>query len=58
MFLFLISGLAAYWLVIDPYRNKIYPPQLREETEIAPESCTVTPDEKPPLGVPDSFLKE
>ena len=30
MFLFLISGLLTYWLVVDPYRNVIYPPMSVE----------------------------
>ena len=28
MLLFINSGLIAYWLIVDPYRNIIYPPNV------------------------------
>jgi len=54
MLLFLVSGLVCYWLVIDPYRNIIYPPSHHEEDTKVPD-CAAPPSSKPPHGVPDDF---
>ena len=57
MFLFLISGLLTYWLVVDPYRNSIYPLQpMGNDVEVP--DCEAPPKEGTPYGVPDTFLKE
>jgi hypothetical protein len=55
MFLFIISGLVTYWLVVDPYRNDIYPPS---SGSVNVPDCDAPPADKAPHGVPDNFLKE
>ena len=52
MFLFLISGLGFYWLVVDPYRNVIYSPML-DAGEVDVPDCSAEPKESRPVGVPD-----
>jgi hypothetical protein len=54
MLLFLISGLVCYWLIVDPYRNMIYPPNAKSETEMVSD-CETPPPSSPPHGVPDDF---
>jgi hypothetical protein len=54
MFLFILSGLTAYWLVVDPYRNQIYPESPSEGTVDLPD-CSAEPEVERPRGVPDNF---
>jgi hypothetical protein len=53
MLLFIVSGLAGYWLIVDPYRNLIYPPTHEEDVDVP--DCATPPSEKAPHGVPDDF---
>ena len=54
MFFFLISGLMAYWLLVDPYRNMIYPKENDAESVKLP-ACETPEKEMRPVGVPDDF---
>lgn len=53
MLLFLVSGLVTYWLVIDPYRNLIYPPA--SDGDDGEPTCDAPVKSKAPHGVPDDF---
>lgn len=57
MLLFIVSGLVTYWLVVDPYRNHIYP--SKEESSDFPDCVVEEVDStNAPQGVPDNYLKE